>query len=86
MKRYFRIFTTVFLSWLMFTMNTGFAFGQAKSDEKAPEWILSYAFTGFSIALGIVVIVRSSKRKNSVISEYERKRLQEEELKAAGRG
>jgi len=85
MKRYFRIFTTVVLSWLMFLMNTGYAFAQ-KDEEKAPEWILSYAFTGFSIALGIVVIVRSSKRKNSVISEYERKRLQEEELKNAGRG
>jgi len=85
MKRYFRIFTTVALSWLMLLMNTGFALGQSK-DEKAPEWILSYAFTGFSIALGIVVVVRSSKRKASIISEYDRKRLQEEELKAAGRG
>jgi len=66
-------------------MNTGFTFAQ-QEEEKAPEWILSYAFTGFSIALGIVVIVRSSKRKDSIISEYERKRLQEEELKAAGRG
>jgi len=85
MKRYFRIITTVFLSWLMLLMNTGYAFAQ-QEEEKAPEWILSYAFTGFSIALGIVVIVRSSKRKDSIISEYERKRLQEEELKAAGRG
>ena len=65
-------------------MNTGFAFGQEK-EEKAPEWILSYAFAGFSIALGIVVIVRSSKRQPSIISEYERKRIQEEELKNANK-
>ena len=84
MQRYFRIFTTVFLSWLMFVVNTGYAFGQIQ-EEKEPEWILSYAFTGLSIALGIVVIVRSSKRKNSIISEYEQKRIQEEELKKAGK-
>ena len=68
----------------MFAMNTGYAFGQ-KEEEKAPEWILSYAFVGFSIALGIVVIVRSSKRQPSIISEYERKQMQEEELKNAGK-
>jgi len=81
----FRIFTTVLLSWLMFAMNTGYAFAQAE-EEKAPEYILSYAFTGFSIALGIIVIIRSSKRKASIISEYDRKRMQEDELKSAGRG
>lgn len=69
----------------MFMMNTGFAFAQAKDGEE-PEWILSYAFTGFSIALGVIVVIRSSKRSPSVISEYERKRIQEEELKAAGKG
>ena len=84
MQRYFRIYTTVLLTWLMFLMNTGFAFGQ-KEEEKEPEWILSYAFTGFSIALGIIVIIRSSKRKDSIISEYERKRMQEEELKNSER-
>jgi len=84
MQRYFRILTTVFLSWLVFLMNTGYAFARME-EEKAPEWILSYAFTGFSIALGIVVIVRSSKRKNSIISEYERKQMQEEELKKSGK-
>ena len=80
MQRNFRLLVTVFLSWIMFAMNTGFVFGQEK-EEKAPEWILSYAFVGFSIALGITVIVRSSKRKASIISEYERKQMQEEELK-----
>ncbi len=84
MKRKIRMFTTFFLSWLMLMMNTGFAFGQEK-EEKAPEWILSYAFVGFAIALGIIVIVRSSKRKDSIISEYDRKRMQEEELKNSGK-
>ena len=85
MQRRIRLFTTVLLSWIMFAMNTGYAYGQMEKEEKAPEWILSYAFAGFSIALGIVVIVRSSKRIPSIISEYERKRMQEEELKNANK-
>ena len=68
----------------MLMMNTGFVFGQ-QDDQKPPEWILSYAIVGLTIGLGIIVVVRSSKRKDSVISEYERRRIQEEALKNSGK-
>ncbi|MGL6194989.1 MAG: hypothetical protein ACRC2T_09230 [Thermoguttaceae bacterium] len=75
----------IMIAFLMVTMQTGFIFAAKKEEEKPPEWVLSFALVGFCIALGLIFVIRSSKRANSVISEYDRKRMQEEELKKAGK-
>ena len=84
MRNRVHLFWTILLSWIMFATNTGFAYG-ADDAEEAPEWVLSYAAVGMCIALGIIVIVRSSKRSDSIISEYDRQRQQEDELKKLGK-
>lgn len=81
MNRRFRIFVTLFFSWIVLATNSVAFAAKAPEAEKPPEWILSYALAGMLIGLALLAIVRSSKRKESIISEYDRKRMQEEELK-----
>ena len=84
MKNRVHFFLTMMFSWFLLATNTGYAYGAEKVEE-GPEWIISFAIIGLCIALGIIVIVRPSKRADSVISEYDRKRQQEDELKRLGK-
>lgn len=80
-----RRFLIAFLTGMLLFVNTASAFAAASGDEPEAEleWILSYAVMGICIGMGLFVVIRSSRRDDSVISEYDRKREQEEEIKQA---
>lgn len=51
--------------------------------EEDAEWVLSYAAIGLSLAGTLILLIRSSGRRDSVLSEYDRKAMRDEEVKKA---
>lgn len=86
MKSRIRSILISFSCFAIYLMNTGFLLAAQQEEESPPEWILSYALVMLGIGLGLVVVIRSHGRKNSIISEYERKAMRDEEIKKAGGG